>query len=114
MTMILACSEKENLVGEIFSAAQGLATQLGGEAALVELDEVKPSIKVNGKIILLKANTLLSNNPELATAAITELSQKKRRPDHTVRNNAVRKTGCCTNSSTNETTRVERCQRPKN
>jgi len=74
--MILACSEKENLAGEIFSAARELATQLGCEAALVELDEVKPSVKVNGKIILLKANTLLSNNPELATAAITEFAKK--------------------------------------
>jgi len=74
--MILACSEKENLVGEIFSAARDLATQLGCEAALVELDDVKPSIKVNGKIIILKANTRLSSNPELATAAITELAKK--------------------------------------
>jgi len=74
--MILACSEKENLAGEIFSAARELATQLGCEAALVELDELKPSVKVNGKVILLKANTALSNNPEHATAAITELAKK--------------------------------------
>ena len=76
MTMILACSEKENLAGEIFSAARELATQLRCEAALVQLDEVKPSVKVNGKIILLKANELLSNNPELATVAITEFVKK--------------------------------------
>ena len=76
MTTILAYSEKENLAGEIFIAAQELATQLGGEAALVQLDEAKPSVKVSGKIILLKANTPLSNNPELATTAITELAKK--------------------------------------
>lgn len=76
MTMILACSEKEDLAREIFSAARDLATQLGCEAALVELDEMKPSVKVGGKVILLKASKLLSNDPELATTAITEFAKK--------------------------------------
>lgn len=80
MTTILACSEKESLAGEIFSAARELATQLSCEAASVQLDEVKPSIKVSGKIILLKADQPLVNNPELATAAISELVKKNDAP----------------------------------
>jgi len=74
---VLAYSENHDLAEEIFTGALEIASQLGGEALSVHLDDVE-SIRINGKLVLLTSDRLVSGNPDLTITAFSKFALERK------------------------------------
>ena len=75
MTGVLSYSEDAEVASEVAAAAAEVAKMLGTDAGAVELDEVSAGLRSEGKVILLKGDRPLEDDPDSAAAAIVELAK---------------------------------------
>jgi electron transfer flavoprotein alpha subunit len=73
---VFSYSEDEGIASELVTVAEDLAGKLGGEHFSIEFDEMKYS-KLPGKVMLVKSDQRITNDPELVTLALTELVHRK-------------------------------------
>jgi electron transfer flavoprotein alpha subunit len=75
---VLCYSESPELVEELANAGEGLARVLGGTTSTVELDEVRPTFRSGGKIVLIRSARRISGSPELAALALAKAVEMKK------------------------------------
>lgn len=78
MNDVLCYSESSELVEELANAGQELARALGGTTSTVELDEVRPTARSGGKIVLIKSDKKISGSPELTALALAKAVETKK------------------------------------